>query len=207
MVPAMVRCRQPACWLTAASCRQAPSSRMQACAGKAGWVSWRTVPTFLAGVLATLAVAVLLLCRGAARADSDLTDWMVRWWAAVWLRAAGARLAVQGLEHVSLATAYVVVSNHQSNLDPMAHLGALPLSLRVLVKREMFRIWLPGPAMRAIGMIQVDRDSPDYGRIDQAAARALAAGHSLLAYPEGTTSPDATIGEFKDGAFLSVIAS
>ena len=30
---------------------------------KGGWVSWRTVPTFVAGVLATLAVAVLLLCR------------------------------------------------------------------------------------------------------------------------------------------------
>src|ERR1035441_7308860 len=29
---------------------------------KGGWVSWRTVPTFVAGVLATLAVAVLLLC-------------------------------------------------------------------------------------------------------------------------------------------------
>ena len=172
-----------------------------------GWVSWRTVPTFAAGVLATLAAALLVRCRGPGRADSAATDRIMRWWAAVWLRAAGARLAVQGLEHVSPATAYVVVSNHQSNLDPMAHLRALPLSLRVLAKREMFRIWGPGRAMRAVGMIQVDRDSPDYGQIDQAAARALAAGHSLLAYPEGTTSPDATIGEFKDGAFLIAIAS
>jgi len=38
-------------------------------------------------------------------------------------------------------------------------------------------------------MIEVDRDSPDSRRIDRAAARDLAAGHSLLAYPEGTTSP------------------
>jgi len=96
---------------------------------KGGWVSWRTVPTFVAGVLATLAVTILLLCRGPARADSPVTDRMVRWWAAVWLRAAGARVAVHDLEHVRPAAAYVVVSNHQSNLDPMVHLQALPLSL------------------------------------------------------------------------------
>ncbi len=56
---------------------------------KGGWVSWRTVPAFVAGVLATLAVAVSLLCRGPGRADSPVTDRMVRWRAAVWLRAAG----------------------------------------------------------------------------------------------------------------------
>jgi len=174
---------------------------------KGGWVSWRTVPTFVAGVLATLAVAVLLLCRGSARADSPVTDRMVRWWAAVWLRAAGARVAVHDLKHVRPAAAYVVVSNHQSNLDPMVHLQALPLSLRVLAKREMFQILLLGPAMRTAGMIEVDRDSPDFRRIDQAAARSLAAGHSLLVYPEGTTSPDGTIGDFKDGAFIIAVTS
>ena len=132
---------------------------------------------------------------------------MVRWWAAVWLHAAGARVAVHDLEHVRPAAACVVVSNHQSNLDPMVHLQALPLSLRVLAKREMFQILLLGPAMRAAGMIEVDRDSPDFRRIDQAAARSLAAGHSLLVYPEGTTSPDGTTGDFKDGAFIIAVTS
>jgi 1-acyl-sn-glycerol-3-phosphate acyltransferase len=76
-------------------------------------VAWRTVPAFVAGVLATLAGALLVLCRGPARADSAVTDRVVRWWAAVWLRAAGARVVVDGLEHVESAAAYVVVSNHQ----------------------------------------------------------------------------------------------
>ena len=174
---------------------------------KGGRVSWRTVPTFAAGALVTVAVALLVWCRGAARADSAVTDRMVRWWARVWLRAAGARVVAGGLEPAASAAPCVVVSNHQSNLDPIVHLATLPLSLRVLAKREMFRIWLLGPAMRTIGMIEVDRDSPDFRRIDQAAARDLAAGHSLLAYPEGTTSPDGTIGGFKDGAFIIAIAS
>jgi hypothetical protein len=49
---------------------------------KIGRVSWRTVPAFLVGVLATLAAAVAVLCRGSARAGSPVTDRIVRWWAA-----------------------------------------------------------------------------------------------------------------------------
>jgi len=141
-------------------------------------VSWRTVPAFAAGVLATLAAALLVRCRGPGRADSPATDRMMRWRAAVWLRAAGARVAIDGLEHLPAGVPCVVVSNHQSNLDPMVHLRALPLSLRVLARHDLFRIWLFGPGLRMIGMIEVDR-----------------------------ASPDGTIGAFKDGAFIIAIAS
>ena len=36
-------------------------------------MSWRTVPAFIAGVLATLAASLVVLCRGPARAGSALT--------------------------------------------------------------------------------------------------------------------------------------
>ena len=170
-------------------------------------MAWRTVPALVAGGLATLAGALVVWCRGPGRADSAVTDRVVRWCAAVWLRAAGARVVVHGLEHAEPAATYVVVSNHQSNLDPMAHLQALPLSLRVLAMRELFQIWLFGRAMRTAGMIEVDRESPDFRQIDDAAARSLAAGHSLLVYPEGTTSADGAIGDFKDGAFIVAVTS
>jgi len=169
--------------------------------------SWRTVPTFAAGMLATLAAVVIVRCRGRGRVDSAVTDRVVRWWARVWLRAAGARVTVDGLEHLRAIGPCVVVSNHQSNLDPMVHVRALPLSLRVLARHGLFRIWLFGPALRMIGTIEVDRESPDFRQIDQVAARDLAAGHSLLAYPEGRMSPDGAIGEFKNGAFIIAIAS
>ena len=174
---------------------------------KGGRPSWRTVPTFAAGVLATAAGAVLVWCRGAARADSAVTDRIMRWWAAVWLRSAGAQVTCGGLEHLSAAGPCMIVSNHQSLLDPIVHLHALPVSLRVLAMRELFRIPLFGAALRRIGMIEVDRQSPDFGQIDTEAARDLAAGHWLLAYPEGRISPDGTIGEFKDGAFIIAVTA
>ena len=123
-------------------------------------MSWRTVPTFAAGALVTVAVALLVWCRGAARADSAVTDRMVRWWARVWLRAAGARVVAGGLEPAASAAPCVVVSNHQSNLDPIVHLATLPLSLRVLAKREMFRIWPPGRAVVHGGQVRVVIGSP-----------------------------------------------
>ena len=92
---------------------------------------------------------------------------------------------VDGLEHVEPAATYVVVSNHQSNLDPMAYLRALPLSLRVLAMHELFQIPLLGRAMRTAGMIEVDRDSPDFRQIDQATARSLAAGALAAGLPGG----------------------
>ena len=174
---------------------------------KDGRLPWRTVPTFAAGVLATAAGAVLVWCRGAARADSGFTDRIMRWWAGVWLRAAGARVACSDLEHLSAVGPCVVVSNHQSLLDPIVHLHALPVSLRVLAMHELFRIPLFGAALHAIGMIEVDRQSPDFGEIDTEAARDLAAGHWLLAYPEGRISLDGAIREFKDGAFIIAITA
>ena len=172
-----------------------------------GWMAWRTVPAFVAGVLATVAGAVVVWCRGPGRADSGVTDRLVRWWASVWLRAAGAQVVVHGLEHVDPAATYVVVSNHQSSLDPLVHLRVLPLSLRALAMGELFQVPVLGRAMRTVGMIEVDRDCPDFGQIDAAAARSLAARHSLLVYPEGRISPDGTIGAFKDGAFIIAATS
>jgi 1-acyl-sn-glycerol-3-phosphate acyltransferase len=66
-------------------------------------------------------------------------------------RAPPSRTAIDGLEHLRAAAPYVVVSNHQSNLDPIVHLRALPLSRRVLARHDLFRIWVFGPALRMIG--------------------------------------------------------
>jgi hypothetical protein len=75
-------------------------------------VSWRTVPTFAAGALATAAGAVLVWCCGAARADSAVTDWMLRWWAR------GGGWASTALS-MSARPACVVLSNHRSRPEPL----------------------------------------------------------------------------------------
>lgn len=169
-----------------------------------GW-TLRTVPTMLTGLLGTLFASVLL--RGLARggSDSPLVERILRFWGRSWLIPAGARVRVEGREHIQPGQSYVVVSNHQSNLDAMVHLAALGLPLRIMAKRELFALPILGPALRAIGMVEVDRAGPDIVAIDSAARDVVASGRSLLVYPEGTTSSDGTIRRFKSGAFSIAI--
>ncbi len=85
-----------------------------------------------------------------------------------------------GVSLQTVTARHVVVSNHQSNLDPMAYLRALPLSLRVLAMHELFRIPLLGRAMRKAGMIEVDRDSPRLPP-DRPGCRPVFGGRALAA--------------------------
>ncbi|ROO85980.1 1-acyl-sn-glycerol-3-phosphate acyltransferase [Actinocorallia herbida] len=169
--------------------------------------AWRTIPALAAGLLATMigALAVLLLpLRGERRRRA--VDAILRTWARFWCLATGARITVDGLERLERSATYVVVSNHTSNLDPMIHLAVFGGGLRILAKRELFRVPLLGPAMRAAGLVEVDRRNADQGSINRGVAEAFAAGSSLLVYPEGTFSYETGMRPFKSGAFMIAIA-
>jgi 1-acyl-sn-glycerol-3-phosphate acyltransferase len=122
---------------------------------------------------------------------------------ALWL--AGVRLEVQGLEKIPAGRAVIFMSNHQSNCDPPAMMVILP-PVRVMVKQEFFRVPVLGRGMRARGFIPVDRRNREraIAAVEQAVA-ALKAGHSFLAYPEGTRSPDGRLQTFKKGVFVMAI--
>jgi len=109
------------------------------------------------------------------RPDGGVVGW-------VWLRAAGAQVAAHGLGHHGSAGSCVAVCNHQSTLDPIVVLRTLPLPLRVLAMRELFRIPLSAAAPGAV----------------QAAARALALARVLLgAGVGGPGRPDGAVNVFR----------
>ncbi len=170
-----------------------------------GW-TLRTAPTMLMGVLGTFIAAVMLRILARDRRDSPLVESVLRTWGRSWLIPAGVRLQVDGREHLQVGQSYVIVANHQSNLDAMVHLVALGLPLRILIKRELFAVPVLGPALRAIGMVEVDRANPNFVAIDRVAKDVLSTGRSLLIYPEGTTSADGAVGRFKSGAFSIAVA-
>jgi 1-acyl-sn-glycerol-3-phosphate acyltransferase len=122
---------------------------------------------------------------------------------ALWL--SGVRLEVHGLEKIPPGRAVIFMPNHQSNCDPPAMVVILPPVL-VMAKREFFRVPVLGRGMRARGFIPVDRRNREraIAAVEQAVA-ALKAGHSFLAYPEGTRSPDGRLQTFKKGVFVMAI--
>lgn len=93
----------------------------------------------------------------------------------------------------------IVVANHQSFFDAFC-MGALPIYDLVFVVRSWpFRIPFYGPYMRRGEYLNSEHLSCD-DFLDQAAAR-LRKGISVIIFPEGTRSPDGTLGRFYSGAF------
>ena len=97
--------------------------------------------------------------------------------------------------------AYVVVANHESQADPFL-LSFLPWDMRWVAKEELFRPPVSGWAMRLGGDIPLRRGEGASVRdcLDEC-ARALAAGISVMMFPEGTRSSTRELLPFKDGAF------
>jgi len=121
------------------------------------------------------------------------------------VRLAGVRLEVIGREKIPAGRAVVFMANHQSMCDPPALISVLP-RIRVLLKKELFRIPILGRGMKISGFIAVDRANRERSMqaVDEAVA-ALKAGDSFLVYPEGTRTPDGRLLPFKKGAFVLAI--
>ena len=101
--------------------------------------------------------------------------------------------------------AYVVISNHESSADPFL-LSWLPWDMRWIVKAELFRVPLLGLLLRFGGDIALRREKRDsIARMFEECRRTLAAGMSIMLFPEGTRSRDGRLLPFKDGAFRLVI--
>lgn len=135
------------------------------------------------------------------------TDPMFRFWAKCILGICGARSKVTGLENVDASRNYVIVSNHLSLYDSPLLVRYLPLSIRFLGKRELFKIPVMGGYMGRTGHIPIDRSNPRAALTSMAEAARLMRerGSSVLIYPEGTRSMDGQLQEFKDGAALLAI--
>jgi 1-acyl-sn-glycerol-3-phosphate acyltransferase len=118
-------------------------------------------------------------------------------------RALGVRVTVQGAELVEEGGPFVFTPNHQAHIDIAALLGYLPGNNRFASKKELFDEPVLGAVMRTLGMLPVDRDDP-MKSID-VLNRAVAAGHSIIIFPEGTRSRDGDLLPFKKGAFVAAI--
>ncbi|WP_232362557.1 lysophospholipid acyltransferase family protein [Desulfogranum mediterraneum] len=121
-----------------------------------------------------------------------------------WL--AGVRVEVEGLEHIEPEQTYIFAANHSSQFDIFCFQGYFPHSFKWIAKKELFRIPIFGQTMTKVGFIPIDRSR---GRqavrsLDDAAKR-IAAGSSVLIFPEGTRSDDGRLQEFKGGAILLAI--
>lgn len=129
--------------------------------------------------------------------DERLAEWSQRL-----LADAKIELTVRGREHAADDENFVVMSNHQSLYDIPVLFQALQRRIRMVAKRELFRVPVWGRAMRAAGFIELDRD--DHERALESlrrAAHAIEGGTDIWISPEGTRSRDGRLQPFRKGGF------
>src|SRR5262245_37277523 len=118
----------------------------------------------------------------------------------LWL--AGVKIVVKGAEKLDPKRNYIFMCNHVSNLDPPILVPKLPGRTTVLVKKEVFRIPILGPAMHLANLVPVDRSKREAAIASvQAAVEVLKTGIHMTIFPEGTRSTDGQLLPFKKGPF------
>ena len=151
-----------------------------------------------------LAILFLVILRGSAQKAQVLP----RTWAKIILAAGGVKVKVEGLHNIDKGGPYIFAANHQSQFDIFAMQGCFAFDFRWLAKKELFQIPLFGRAMQLAGYISIDRS---HGRealksLNEAAER-IAAGTSVILFPEGTRSLDGKLHDFKSGGMVLAIKS
>ncbi len=120
-------------------------------------------------------------------------------------RLVGIRVDVIGLDKLDSEQAYVFTPNHRSHADITALMASLP-AVRFAAKRELFDEPVLGTAMRALGMIPIDRDDPALAKrtLDEVAAK-LGKAVSVVIFPEGTRAPPGQMLPLKAGGLVFAI--
>jgi len=130
-------------------------------------------------------------------------------WSWIILRLGRISLKVRGLENIEPDRQYVFMVNHQSNIDiPVLTQSLIRFQLRWIAKKELLRVPLFGWALWAAKHITIDRSDPlGAVRSLERAKERLAAGISIVIFPEGTRSRDGRLLRFKKGGFLLAVQS
>src|SRR5438067_11504754 len=158
-------------------------------------------------LLVTIPLAVLTILLGLFDAHGKRVYAINRLWTWVILRVGGISLNVEGLENIDPGEQYVFMVNHQSNIDiPVLVQSLAQFQLRWIAKKEL--LWVPffGWAMWATKHITVDRSDPQSAvKSLQRAREKIAAGISVVVFPEGTRSTDGKLLRFKKGGFMLAV--
>ena len=115
------------------------------------------------------------------------------------------RIRVCGREHVPLAGAGIVVSNHIAAVDPGVLMAVLPRPIALMSKvenaRGILKLFIP-----LLGAFTVRRGAADR-RALRVAEQVLEQGRLLCMFPEGTRSVNGVLGSAHDGAALLALKS
>ena len=171
------------------------------------WHWWRTVFYLIPAVsLYTIVLGTLSVISSLFDRRGNFGHRCARAWSWLIVKTSGVTIDVEGLEKLDRSRSYIFAANHQSIYDIPILFTSLPFQLRIISKDSIGRIPFMGWHLSRTGHVLVDRARPGAGVVKKM-ARLVAAGHSLIVFPEGTRSIDGSVARFKAGSFLIALQS
>ncbi len=125
-------------------------------------------------------------------------------WARSLLRIIDVKYEIVDSHHIQFQdnTPTIFMSNHLSLYDIPLLLVSLPGTVRMVAKKELFKVPLWGHAMQQSDFVSIDRENGTQAIQDlDIAAQKMKQGVRLWIAPEGTRSRDGQLQAFKKGAF------
>jgi 1-acyl-sn-glycerol-3-phosphate acyltransferase len=109
-----------------------------------------------------------------------------------------------GIEHMPDRGPVLIVSNHQSHLDPVAiGMCVTRRETHFVARDSLFHIPLFGALIRAYNAVPIKRGEGDAAGV-RAVLDRLASGAAVLVFPEGTRTRDGRTAPFKRGVVLLI---
>lgn len=166
------------------------------------WIMVKTVAS-------TLGISILVLyMRFTKTYDREYSDGVLRWWANLLLDSVRVYRKVSNPHLVTIQPGkpYIIMSNHRSHYDIPLIFTSLPGSIRMLTKKELFKVPIWGRGLKAAEFLSIDRHDHSQALKDlETAKEKMRSGIILWIAPEGTRSRNGALGEFKKGGFMVAI--
>jgi 1-acyl-sn-glycerol-3-phosphate acyltransferase len=124
------------------------------------------------------------------------------------------RIEVVGAEHIPARQPVIITANHHNSLvDPMLVMTAVPRPLVILAAAPLFRNPVIAPFLRLLGALPVLRrqegiaDPTRNDAMFSAVRAALSRGGAVLLFPEGRTQPEPVLLPLRTGAARMVLTT
>ncbi len=108
------------------------------------------------------------------------------------------RLRAYGQDNIPKQGSFILVSNHQSYLDPVFCGVGVHRDICYMARDTLFRSPILGKAIASVNAIPVKRGSADLTAIRKVIEK-LNLGMGVCLFPEATRSPDGRVAAFKGG--------
>lgn len=169
------------------------------------WAIWGALWFLILTAILTFAYAIILSIGG--RKYTNACIWFnFRYLSTTLLILYLIRVKVFGREKIDPKKSYVIVANHNAQIDIVAGTNAMPLPAKFLAKSEIKYIPFFGYMTKMLAIMVDRKNKESREKSFRYMIDCLKKGESIIIYPEGTRNrTEQPLKEFKDGAFRVAI--